>query len=95
MVVFNLRGMENGGQIKAYVLRDMTGKDLCSAQIQSVQRMGGAVIPYKVLLDWPSEKLKLTGTAGAVLASAGVEANFNVILTWRRHETNGTAASGG
>ena len=39
--------------------------------------------------------VKLTATAGAVLASAGVEANFNVTLTWRRYETNATAASGG
>jgi Trypsin-co-occurring domain 1 len=29
--------------------------------------------------------VKLTGHAGAVLASAGVEANFNVSLTWRRN----------
>jgi len=39
--------------------------------------------------------VKLTGTAGAVLASAGVEANFNVSLTWKRHEPSTTAASGG
>lgn len=28
--------------------------------------------------------LKLTGTSGAIIASAGVEANFKVTLTWRR-----------
>jgi hypothetical protein len=39
--------------------------------------------------------VKLTGTAGAILASAGVEANFNVTLTWKRHETSATGASGG
>lgn len=39
--------------------------------------------------------VKLTAAAGAVLASAGVEANFNVTLTWRRSEANATAASGG
>jgi hypothetical protein len=28
--------------------------------------------------------IKLTASAGAVLASAGVEANYSVTLTWRR-----------
>lgn len=28
--------------------------------------------------------LKLNGTAGAIIASAGVEANYKVTLTWKR-----------
>ena len=30
--------------------------------------------------------LKLSGTAGAIIASAGVEANYKVTLTWKRAE---------
>jgi hypothetical protein len=60
VVVFNRNNMKNGGQIRAYILRDMNGKDICSAQIQDVQRVGGVVVPYKVQLDWPAERLKLS-----------------------------------
>jgi hypothetical protein len=52
------------------------------------------------LADRPDEAtiefgVKLTAKAGAVLASAGVEANFNVTLTWKRHDTSSSTASGG
>jgi hypothetical protein len=39
--------------------------------------------------------VKLTGHAGAVLASAGVEANFNVSLTWRRSSETDASGEGG
>jgi hypothetical protein len=60
VVIFNRAPKANGGQIRAYVLRDMQGKEVCSAQIQDVQRVGDTVVPYKVVLSWPSEKTKLT-----------------------------------
>jgi hypothetical protein len=34
--------------------------------------------------------LNLSGTAGAIIASAGVEANYRVTLTWKRQERAGT-----
>lgn len=46
--------------IRAYVLRDMQGKDVCSAQIQDVQRVGEAIVPYKLVLNWPAQNTKLS-----------------------------------
>jgi hypothetical protein len=60
VVVFNRNQMANGHQIRAYVLRDMQGKELCAAQIQAVQQVGNITVPYKVHLEWPAEKLKLS-----------------------------------
>ena len=60
VVEFNRNQMTNGHQIRSYILRDMQGKVLCSAQIQKVQRIGNATVPYQVQLEWPSEKLKLS-----------------------------------
>ena len=34
--------------------------ELCSAQIQDVQRVGDMVVPYKLVLSWPAEKTKLS-----------------------------------
>jgi hypothetical protein len=60
VIVFNRNRMTNGHQIRAYVMRDMRGKDICTAQIQAVQQVGGVTVPYKVNLDWPAQKLKLS-----------------------------------
>ena len=62
VVVFNRERVSkgNGGQIRAYLLRDMQGKEVCSAEILDVQRVGDVVVPFKVVLSWPAEKTKLT-----------------------------------
>ena len=38
----------------------MAGKELCSAKIQDVQRVGDVVVPYKLILNCPAEKTQLT-----------------------------------
>jgi hypothetical protein len=58
VVVFNRE--PRNSQVRAYVLRDMRGKNLCSAQIQDVQRIGKAVVPYKLVLSWPEQNTKLS-----------------------------------
>jgi hypothetical protein len=58
VVVFNREARNS--QIRAYVLRDMKGKDICSAQIQDVQRVGNAVVPFKLVLSWPEQNTKLS-----------------------------------
>jgi hypothetical protein len=59
VVVFNRNRMPNGHQIREYAVRDMQGKDLCSAKVQAVQQIGNTTVPYKLQLEWPAEKLKL------------------------------------
>jgi hypothetical protein len=60
VIVFNANQMKNQQQIRAYKLRDMRDKEICSAEINDVQVIGGIVVPYKMQLDWPGEKLKLS-----------------------------------
>ena len=60
VVVFNRASKANGAQIQKYLLRDMQGKEICSAEILDVQRVGDIVVPSKLLLSWPADKTKLT-----------------------------------
>lgn len=47
-------------QITALRLYDQAGKLMCQATINDVRRdPSGAVVPYKVLFEWPEQKLKL------------------------------------
>ena len=48
-------------QIIAHILRDGNGKEICGAYITEIQtdRGSGAVIPKRVRLVWPSEKMEL------------------------------------
>lgn len=59
VIVFNTNQMKNHQQIRAYKLRDMRDKEICSAEINDVQVIDGTVVPYKVQLIWPAEKLKM------------------------------------
>ncbi len=61
VVVFD-RNTRSAKPIQAYVLRDLQGKELCSAQILDTQRIGDAVVPYKLVLNWPenNQNNKLT-----------------------------------
>jgi len=47
--------------VAAHILRDASGKEICGAYISAVQqdRGTGAVIPKKIRLVWPSEKMEL------------------------------------
>jgi hypothetical protein len=50
-------------QVTAFLLLDdRTGKEICSAQIQEVQveRTHGALVPRRVVVNWPEQRVKLT-----------------------------------
>jgi hypothetical protein len=48
-------------QVIAHVLRDPQGKEICTATISEVvvNQQTGAILPTKVQLSWPGEKLKM------------------------------------
>lgn len=54
-------------------------KPAASAIIAKLRELGDQ--PEQVAVEFG---IKLSGTAGVVLASTGVEANFKVTLTWKR-----------
>ena len=63
VTVFN-RGEAQGNvpQVTAHILQDGNGKEICGAYITEVQgdpRGSGAVIPHKVRLSWPAERIEL------------------------------------
>jgi hypothetical protein len=47
-------------QVQAYLLQDANGKEICSAYIQEVQNVGGAMLPRRIKLIWPEARLQLT-----------------------------------
>ena len=60
------------------------------AALESLKPTAGAIITKLSSLSSPPDEvemgfgLKLSAKAGAIIASAGTEANFNVKLTWKR-----------
>jgi hypothetical protein len=68
VIVFNNRNA-NGTypQVAAYRVFDANNKLICQATIDKVQREpNGAVVPQKVLLEWPVQQLKLKMTLDGV-----------------------------
>ena len=67
-------------------------KQTFEAALDKIKPTANAVISkLRNLYDAPDEVtvefgLKLSGEAGVVLASAGVEANYKVTLTWKKNE---------
>jgi len=54
-------------QVAAYRVYDASNKLICQATIEKVQRdPNGATVPHKVLLEWPTQKLKLKMTLDCV-----------------------------
>jgi hypothetical protein len=53
--------------VRAHLLLDAKGKEICSAQITDAQSIGGVIVPTKVVLSWPEQrmelKMKLNGPA--------------------------------
>jgi hypothetical protein len=49
-------------QVVAHVLRDAQGKEICTATIAEVvvNQQTGAILPTKVQLSWPAEKMKMS-----------------------------------
>jgi hypothetical protein len=46
-------------QVIAYVLRDVQGQTICQATIQEVQKKDGVVLPRRLTLDWPAQKMQM------------------------------------
>ncbi len=62
VTVFNRRKAQgNNPQITDYLLEDESGKVICSAHVTEVQfdKNGGGVVPRRIELSWPEQKLKL------------------------------------
>jgi hypothetical protein len=63
IVVFDRMKVVTPGkpQVLAYQLRDMKGNMICQAHVLSVQadRATGAIVPTKVMIEWPSQKLTM------------------------------------
>jgi len=59
VTIFNRNS--NNVQVAAHVLQDANGKEICAAYVSEVHhdRATGAVVPRRVQLVWPSEKITL------------------------------------
>jgi hypothetical protein len=53
-------------QVIGYALRDAQGRDLCKAVVERVSVEKGAVVPRKVRLSWPAERMELALTLNTV-----------------------------
>jgi hypothetical protein len=58
VIVFNRT--RSGVQVLGHVLQDARGQQICSAQIEQTQNVDGAIVPHKLVLRWPSERMQLT-----------------------------------
>jgi hypothetical protein len=73
IVVFNrMLSAPGQPQILAHAMRDMKGNLICQAHIRRIQvdRATGAIIPTKVLLEWPAQKVKLDMDLSGVQVNA-------------------------
>jgi hypothetical protein len=53
-------------QVTGHVLRDQQGHEICSATVTQVQRVGDALLPRRVEMRWPAEKVRMTMTLNDV-----------------------------
>lgn len=60
------------------LLDDATGKEICSAHITESQmdRSGGGLVPKRVVLSWPEQKLKLTMRLDTITAQVQFQPGF-------------------
>jgi hypothetical protein len=58
-------------QVTDYILRDAQGRDVCKATVErvAVQR-SGAIVPQKVRLSWPAQKMEMALTLNSVTINA-------------------------
>ena len=76
VTVFNNSWTRGGSpQVTAHLLQDASGKEICGAYITDVQqdRATGAVLPRKLRLVWPSEKMSLAMTLAEVQVNTPIE----------------------
>ncbi|HZY85227.1 MAG TPA: hypothetical protein VFE78_10380 [Gemmataceae bacterium] len=62
VTAFNSRTVDvNRGQpqVIGYALKDAQGNILCQATVQEVQVKGKAILPRKVTLNWPAQKMEM------------------------------------
>jgi hypothetical protein len=69
-------------QVREYILQDMRGKDICTANINDVQTVqsAGVTIPRRITLKWPEQKLTLTLKLDDVVANV----NFDSTMAFTR-----------
>jgi len=64
-------------RVRAHLLRDERGQKICAAYIQDVEVINGVVVPRKVDLDYPAERLtmrfKLFDSAGDVVVNRPID----------------------
>jgi hypothetical protein len=79
------RGPNQQVYVTAHHLRDEHGKNICSAVVlQSQQeRSSNAVLPKKVQIDWPAEKIRLTMTLNDVRVNAALTPERTAVLFTR------------
>ncbi len=93
---------ELGGLVRASRTDEVItkAKQTLEKSLENVKPAAQFVIAQlRKLHDAPDEiqisfGLKLSAEAGAVLASAGAEANYNVVLKWTKEKKRNTAKSG-
>jgi hypothetical protein len=52
-------GRDSRVRVRAHRLTDQQGREICSAYINDARVIGGAIVPTRVALVWPSERLEL------------------------------------
>ena len=62
-------------QVIAHVLRDMQGKTICQATIHEVQVKDRAVLPRRLTLDWPAQKMRMKMTLSDVSVVNNLDSN--------------------
>jgi hypothetical protein len=77
VIVFNRKpATGDTPQVVAFVLKDAKGKEICSAQVQSVQlaSQNAAKLPRRMTLNWPEERISLSLTLNAAETKVDVPA---------------------
>jgi hypothetical protein len=76
VTLFNRMAVQgNAPQVTARILQDADGKEICSAIIKEVQidRATGAVLPKKIRLVFPEEKMELSMKLDGVTVNGQIE----------------------
>ncbi|HJT75909.1 MAG TPA: hypothetical protein VJ739_01800 [Gemmataceae bacterium] len=73
VTVFSLTAAPQGRpQVLGHILRDANGKAICSARILDVRydQASGAVVPHRVTLSWPAQRIEMKLTLDSVRVNA-------------------------
>lgn len=68
------RNNRNQVQVAAHLLQDSRGQEICSARVLQVQKDAAtdAILPRKVEMNWPAEKVKLVITLNEIGVNSGM-----------------------